>query len=313
METWLWIVGILFLIILLIWWQVFLILFAITGVVALLVIAFFTWRVSVLKNAPGIFEIKEIKGAYFCTVHPSAYDRIGLQAMFVPVFGYLLAAVCLSGFILSSHFDPWNFIGCIMLFPPVALVMKYAPKLEWFPKAQLERAAKKLTPGLRIPEYLIQSDLVGREMATALSGQWVPAFTERYTQRLEMEPVLLKSEEAQLAVIKEFEEVGMQDIRLLSNAEDHWKSVDALVKIASETAVALKDDQMKQDADFLAKSLRNPELSDLLEFRDFGEFYSVMLAIQADAEKLLEGRLPEMLPQNPLDSQSEQEELASEG
>lgn len=288
METWLWVAGILFLIILIIWWKAFLILFAITGVVSLLVIAFFTWRVSLLKNAPGIFQIKDIKGAFFCTIHPSAYNRVGLQAIHAPMFAYLLAAVCLSGVILSSHFDLWNIIGCAMLFPPVGLVMKYAPKLEWFAKAQLERTAKKLTPGLRIPEYLIQSDLAGREMATALSGQWVPTFTERYTQRLEMEPELLKTEAAQLTVIKEFEEVGMQDIRLLSNAEDHWKAVDALVKIASETAVVLKDDQMKKDAAFLAKSLRNPELSDLLEFRDFGEFYSVMLAIQADAEKLLE-------------------------
>lgn len=290
MEIGLLIAGILFLIILLIWWKVFLILFAVTGVVVLLVIAFFTWRVSVLKNAPGIFEIKEIKGDYFCTVHPSAYDRVGLQAIHAPMFGYLLATVGVSGFILSSHLDLWNIIGCIMLFPPVVLVMKYAPKLEWFAKAQLERTAQKLTPGLRIPEYLIQSDLAGREMATALSGQWVPTFTKRYTQRLEMEPELLKSEAAQLEVIKEFEEVGMQDIRLLSNAEDHWKAVDALVKIASETAIALKDDQMKKDAAFLAKSLRNSEFSDLLEFRQFGEFYDVIEAIKVDAERLLEGR-----------------------
>ena len=105
METGLWIAGIIFLIILIIWWKLFLILFAVTGVVVLLVIAFFTWRVSMLKSAPGIFEIKEIKGDYFCTVHTSAHDRVGLQAIHAPMFGYLLAAVILSGVILSSHFD----------------------------------------------------------------------------------------------------------------------------------------------------------------------------------------------------------------
>jgi len=307
MEIGLWIAGILFLIILLIWWKAFLILFAITGAVALLVIAFFTWRVSVLKNAPGIFEVKEIDEAYFCTVHPSAYDRVGLYAIHAPMFGYLLATVYLSGLILSNHLYLWSIIKCIMLFPPVVLVMRYAPKLEWFAKAPLERYAKKLTPGLRIPEFLIQSDLAGREMATALSGHWVPSFTERYTQRLEMEPELLKTEAAQLAMIKEFEKAGMHDLNLLGNAEDHWKAVDAMVKIASEAAIALKDDQMKSDAAFLAKSLRNPELSDLLEFRGFGEFYDVMLAIQADAEKLLAGRIPEALKESrPAETLSEQ-------
>jgi hypothetical protein len=91
-------------------------------------------------------------------------------------------------------------------------------------------------------------------------------------------------------VIEEFRKPGVHDLNLLSTAEDHWKAVDALVKIASETAIVLKDDQMKSDAAFLAKSLRDHELSDLLEFRDFGEFYDVLVAIQADAEKLLEGR-----------------------
>ncbi len=312
MEIALWIAGILFVIILIIWWKAFLILFAITAAITALVAAFLTWRVSVLKNAPGVIEIKEIKGEFHCTVHPSAYDRAGLLALHAPMFAYLLACVGFSGYVLTNQFDFWNFIGCIMLFPPVALVMKYSPKLEWFAKAPLERYAKKLTPGLRIPEFLIQSDLAGREMAKALSGPWSPSFTTRYFQRLEMEPKLLKSEKAQLAVIDEFREVGMHDLNLLANAEDHWKAVDALVKVASETAIALKDDQMKSDAAFLAKSLRNPEYSDLLEFRDFGELYTVMMAIQADAEKLLEGRLPAMSGPAALDVQEESEEPVSE-
>lgn len=109
----------------------------------------------------------------------------------------------------------------------------------------------------------------------------------------------MTSEATQLDVIKEFERVGMQEIRLLSNAEDHWKAVDAMVKIASDTATVLKDDQMKKDAAFLSKSLRNPELSDLLEFRDFAEFEKVMMAIEQDAETLLEGKLPPVASSRP--------------
>lgn len=286
-----WVLGIVFLFFLIVLWQFYLLLFAVAGVAAVLAIIFLTVRATMLTRTPGVFEIKEQNGNYFCTVHPSAYEKIGLSAVFAPLVGYI------AGWLFAvnsqmSHLDFLDVLGLLMLLPPIYLVFKLAPRLEWFGTSPLERFAKKATTNLRIPEYLIQSDLAGREMASLLSGQWSPSFTTRYFQRLEMEPSLMTSEEAQLDVIKEFERVGMQDIRLLSNAEDHWKAVDAMVKIASDTATVLKDEQMKKDAAFLSKSLRNPELSDLLEFRDFAEFEKVIMAIEQDAEKLLEGKLP---------------------
>lgn len=286
-----WVLGIIFLFFLIVLWQFYLLLFAVTGVVAILAIIFLTVRATMLTRAPGTFEIKEQNGNYFCTVHPSAYEKIGLSAVFAPLVGYI------AGWLFAvnsqmSHLDFLDVLGLLMLLPPIYLVFKLAPRLEWFGTSPLERFAKKATTNLRIPEYLIQSDLAGREMASLLSGQWSPSFTTRYFQRLEMEPSLMTSEATQFDVIKEFERVGMQEFRLLSNAEDHWKAVDAMVKIASDTATVLKDDQMKKDAAFLSKSLRNPELSDLLEFRDFAEFEKVIMAIEQDAEKLLEGKLP---------------------
>lgn len=286
-----WVLGIIFLFFLIVLWQIYMLLFAVAGIAAILAIIFLTVRATMLTRAPGTFEIKEQNGNYLCTVHPSAFEKLGLWAVYAPLVGYI-AAWLFAVDSQMSHLDFLDVLGLLMLLPPIYLVFKLAPRLEWFGKNPLERFAKKATTNLRIPEYLIQSDLAGREMASLLSGQWSPSFTTRYFQRLEMEPNLMASEASQLAVIKEFEEVGMQDIRLLSNAEDHWKAVDALVKIASDTATVLKDEQMKKDADFLSRSLRNPELSDLLEFRDFAEFEKVIMAIEQDAEKLLEGKLP---------------------
>jgi hypothetical protein len=283
-----WVLGIVYLFFIYALWQFFVVLFAATAIASLLVAVFLSARATMLARAPGVIEVHEQNGSYVCTIHPSAYDRIGLIAVYFPLIAYLVVWLFMANNAMQAGLDFMDVLGLVMLLPPVFLVFKFAPKLEWFAKSPLERFAKKATDKLRIPEFLIQSDAKGREMARALSGQWSPSYTERYFQRLEMEPTLLQSEKAQLEVIEEFRKPGVHDLNLLSTAEDHWKAVDALVKIASETAIVLKDDQMKSDAAFLAKSLCDPELSNLLEFRDFGEFYDVMMAIQKDAEKLLE-------------------------
>ncbi|MBA4293216.1 hypothetical protein C0431_09615 [bacterium] len=286
-----WVLGIIFLFFLVVLWQFFFILLVATLVASALVAIYFLVRAVFLIRQPGLLDIKEHKGNFYCTIHPSTSSRIGFKAAYFPLVAFLATWVFIV-FTQSGNMDFLTIIGVFALLPPVALIFKFAPKLEWFARFPLNRFAKKSTANLRIPEFLIQSDVLGREMNNTFSGEWSPTFAERYFQRLEMEPALLASEATQLPVIEEFQKVGMHDLQLLTSAKQHWSAVDALVKVAADAGSVLKDDQLKADAAFLTTSLRNPEFASLLDHGKFGEFFDLMTTIQADAEKLLDAKLP---------------------